>query len=522
MPTLTGYGGVAEIGGNKFLLEDGDCRILFDFGIAFGRQGQYFNELLRPRAARGLLDPLALDLIPPLEGLYRDDLALPGLWDRFRPHPLYRNMARDGRPALDAIFVSHAHLDHNGDLSYVDPAIPVCSTRVSAMIARAMQVTGVQGTEREMVATNPREPNDSGDLVSARKGVCRSRAHHFLDGDLSPEARALWSEALTTKAFDPGEARAFSGHVGGLRVRWWPVDHSLPGAVGLAVESSQGWIGYTGDIRFHGRAGAGTRRFAEELAALRPVALLCEGTHIDDAHPVYESSVLDRAYSLMQSAQGRLVIADFGPRNLERLFTFLELAARTGRTLLALPKDIYLLRCMSLADPAFPDPKTLPRLGVYADPKAAPRAWEKDIRAEWSARTVTAEGVCRAPGDFVLAWSLWDLNDLLDLEGIAGGIYLYSNSRAYDDEQAADLDRLRNWVKRMGLTLHGDPDDPAAVSLHSSGHASGPELLDFARTVRPQVLIPIHTERPEWWTEKLAGTGIAVRPPVVGEPISVG
>jgi len=35
--TVTGYGGVGEVGGNKFLLEDGEMRLFLDFGITFGR-----------------------------------------------------------------------------------------------------------------------------------------------------------------------------------------------------------------------------------------------------------------------------------------------------------------------------------------------------------------------------------------------------------------------------------------------------------------------------------------------------
>jgi len=35
MVSLTFYGGVDEIGGNKVLLEDGDARIFLDFGQAF-------------------------------------------------------------------------------------------------------------------------------------------------------------------------------------------------------------------------------------------------------------------------------------------------------------------------------------------------------------------------------------------------------------------------------------------------------------------------------------------------------
>ena len=36
MVTLTFYGGINEIGGNKVLLEDNGTRIFLDFGMSFG------------------------------------------------------------------------------------------------------------------------------------------------------------------------------------------------------------------------------------------------------------------------------------------------------------------------------------------------------------------------------------------------------------------------------------------------------------------------------------------------------
>jgi ribonuclease J len=522
---ITCYGAVEEIGGNKILLEDGGTRVLLDCGVAFGRQGQYFNELLRPRATRGLLDPLSLGLLPPLEGLYRDDLTPPGLWDRFQNHALYRDLRRgNGGPAVDAVFISHAHLDHNGDLSYLDPTIPVYTSKVSAFIARAMQLTGMSSFEREMTFVSPRSPTEIGVLASDRGSPYRARSHAFLDGALSEGAQAWWTNSPSpTKALEPAPAQAASGAVDGLRYRWWPVDHSIPGAVGLALETSEGWIGYTGDIRFHGKHGEATHRFATELAALKPLALFCEGTHTASKAPLTEIAIVQNALALLQETAGQLVIADFGPRNVERLLSFLYVATRAQRTLLVQPKDIYLLQAIALADPAaFPDPTRLPNLALYADPKAAPRLWERAIREDWQARTVSPEEVSRTPGEYILAWSLWDLNDLLDLEGITEGVYLYSSSRAYDDEQAADLDRLRNWVSLMGLTLQGDPDDPTTVRLHAAGHASGPELAEFVKQVRPQKLIPIHTEQPDWWQSQLADTGIKICLPQMGQPMAIG
>ncbi|HHF58898.1 MAG TPA: MBL fold metallo-hydrolase, partial [Thermoplasmatales archaeon] len=76
MVKLTFYGGVGEIGGNKILLEDGDCRIFLDFGVSFSRRSKYFEEFLPPRTANGIGDFLATNLIPDIRGVYREDLLV--------------------------------------------------------------------------------------------------------------------------------------------------------------------------------------------------------------------------------------------------------------------------------------------------------------------------------------------------------------------------------------------------------------------------------------------------------------
>ena len=74
MTSLTFYGGVNEIGGNKILLEDKDTKVFLDFGMSFGKNGMYFQGYLQPRSATGIIDYLGLNLLPNVTNIYRKDL----------------------------------------------------------------------------------------------------------------------------------------------------------------------------------------------------------------------------------------------------------------------------------------------------------------------------------------------------------------------------------------------------------------------------------------------------------------
>ena len=47
MPSLTFYGSVNEIGGNKFLFEADSTKLFLDFGMSFKIANQYFAEFLQ-------------------------------------------------------------------------------------------------------------------------------------------------------------------------------------------------------------------------------------------------------------------------------------------------------------------------------------------------------------------------------------------------------------------------------------------------------------------------------------------
>jgi ribonuclease J len=65
--SITFYGGIHEIGGNKFLVEDKDTKIFLDFGMQMGKANQYFAEFVNPRTCNSLGDLFEFGLLPKLK-----------------------------------------------------------------------------------------------------------------------------------------------------------------------------------------------------------------------------------------------------------------------------------------------------------------------------------------------------------------------------------------------------------------------------------------------------------------------
>jgi ribonuclease J len=524
MLNLTFYGGVDEIGGNKVLLEEGETTLFFDFGTSFARRYLYFEEYLKPRASAGLLDLLQMELLPPLRGIYRDDIAGEALWRRFESSPLYREFTIKG------VLLSHAHIDHSGYISFLRQDIPIYATAMSAFIAKAMQDSGKGDFEKEVCYSIPKEEVD-GVIQAAfwQKCPAEQRPFRVLDSQgLTPEALKFWQKnpggrGLQAKGLEVTQS------LGAFQLKHFPVDHSIFGATAFAVETGSGWVVYTGDLRLHGGRGYLSEKFIESATQLRPAVLICEGTNVErNQTERTEEEVYDKALETVKEAKA-LVIADFGPRNVERLLTFRQVAEETNRGLVIMAKDAYLLKAMRYVSQEVPDIKLDKVICIYKDAKARLDKWEEGIRKEYQAKLVTAEEIRNRQDSYILCFSFFDINELPDIMPQEGSIYIYSSSEAHNEEQAMDFRRLHNWLEhfkmgRIGLPVEVEPRKWETLEnergLHASGHASGPELLNLIRNIHPKTLIPIHTEHPDYFVRHLEGTGIEVCLPVYGERMS--
>jgi ribonuclease J len=283
------------------------------------------------------------------------------------------------------------------------------------------------------------------------------------------------------------------------------------------VETEAGWVVYSGDIRLHGAYGDKTRKFIADAKALSPAALIIEGTRAkhDDAHyQLSEADVEGQCHAASEDVNG-LIIADFSARNFERLDAFIEIAQATGRSLVVTVKDAYFLDAMRTVDGV----DRLSRVLVYGELKAK-GSKVKDSVEEQISQLVDPMEIAMHPWEHILCFSSYDMGNLLDIRP-EGGRYIYSSSEAHSEDQVFDFVRLHRWISRFGMDIRGFQEKDGQVTFepgyHASGHASAQDLALVVETIDPELVIPVHTLRPEFFRDM--DRKVAV--PIPGIPIDI-
>jgi ribonuclease J len=284
------------------------------------------------------------------------------------------------------------------------------------------------------------------------------------------------------------------------------------GCVAFLLRTSRGNVLYTGDLRFHGPEAGASESMLEAAKAEGVWLLLTEGTRLTSTERRTEQDVFDECLPAVRQTPGP-VIADFAPRDVYRLVTFLHVAQQTGRSLVVLPQDAYLLDALRGLHPLVPDPREEPVL-ILKERKATGTYSERDYQ-KWERQVLrwptvrTAEDLLPVRDRLILALSFWDIQDLVDLGVGEDSLYIHSSSEAFTEEQALDERRLGNWLDLLRVRQ--------TMRSHASGHAAQPDLVRMVNTLRPEVLVPVHTETPGAWQALVPG--VMVSEPVAGVPM---
>ena len=447
MTSLTFYGGVNEIGGNKILLEDKDTKVFLDFGKSFSRRAAYFEEYLNPRTSNGIVDFLTMGLVPDIKGVYRDDL-----------------MVMAGRkpeePDIDAVLLTHAHADHADYISFLHEDIPIHMGSACHLILKALSERASRTLEKEILDYKPRP-------YSLKDPPVKRKINEFRTGD--------------------------KFKVGSLEVEPIHVDHSVPGAYGFIIWTSEGPIAYTGDIRLHGTHSEMTTDFIDRAKEVKPIALITEGTRIADKEKEESEQLVYQESSKTVADTKNLVFADFNFKDVDRLMTFYNIAKQTGRKFVVKMNDAFFLKYLSqdkhLNVPNIDDEDIIIYLpkrgtGTYADSDYKGKDKEfLDLHNTW-----TAEQIAARPDKVLCAIGFYSFTALIDMKVKPGARYIHSSSEPYNEEQELSQDRLGAWIEHFGMQK---------FQSHCSGHARGSHLLAAVSEIGAKTLYPIHTEHPD-------------------------
>lgn len=524
MVKLTFYGGVDEIGGNKILVEEEDTRILLDFGTRMGYESEFFSEFLDTRANTALKDRLTIGILPKIPGIYREDLIRPdGLknitnstyprlldedsylfsLDKFETYEKY--LDRTGKPFVDAILLSHAHLDHTGAIGYIHPSIPLYCSKESEILIKAID-----------------------DVTSFKSKAIYSKSNEVgfnTDGSTFPQSPKIIHKDVKRGCQTLADQEQI--HIGIINIKHVGQDHSIPGASSYIVKASGKKILYTGDIRFHGRVPMTIGEYVNKVNDDIDI-LICEGTRIDSDKLLKEEEIEKRIFERISKTEG-LVFIDFSWKDTARYETIRNATLQAGRTFVINARLAYILNKLG----KYPKES---RVKIFLKRKTScfysPADYSKSkhefgLSTNWKTgiddlhykNGITAQDIMANPGNYVMMLSYFDLGQIFDLADSTGKIhksmFIKAQCEPFSDEMELDEERLINWLDKFGIEYElGETPIPANCSnpncsklrkrierAHVSGHASRPELIELIDRIHPKIVIPIHTQNPKAFEE---------------------
>jgi ribonuclease J len=396
MVTVTFYGGVNEIGGNKILVEDHATRVFFDFGQSFTCGENCYTGWLQPRSINGLGDYFEFDLLPQLQGLYGEDslqhTALPYV-----------------KPRYDAVFLSHAHFDHINHIQFIDPSIPVYLGEGTKLFLEAMEETS---------------------------SFSNYGQHPY-------------------RTFRTGRQST----VGDIVVEPIHVDHSIPAAYGFLIHTSDGTIVYTGDLRSHGPRSDMTDEFIEKAKNANPIAMICEGTRVveNETRTLYSEAQVKALSDDVVASTDKLVFFARYSRDMDRFRSVYHVTSTNDRQIVISPKIAYLLQKL-VADTRLdlPDPVTDDNILVYYKRKRSGQFDDKDYflwERAFMDKLVTYSDVHDNQRKFVMDLNFYQFTELIDIKPDPNSQFIHSMSEPFSEEDIEDH-VMHNWLDHFNITFH--------------------------------------------------------------------
>jgi ribonuclease J len=281
--------------------------------------------------------------------------------------------------------------------------------------------------------------------------------------------------------------------LGQLKVSLFAVAHSIPGAVGLVIDTPVGTVVHTGDYKLDETPAGGRTTDLARLRRLTPrgvLALLGDSTNADRPGRTPTEQVvgreLDRLFA--EARRGRIVIATFASL-LARLQEIMNLAAKHGRKVAltgrSLAENVALAR----------------ELGYLNVPEGL--LVEPDARVPDRQLVILATG---AQGEPRSALNRMAEGEHRQVQVRRGDTIIVSGGTIPGNEE--DVGRMLNKLFALGANVvYGK-----LATVHVSGHGSRDEMIEMLQTTRPRYVLPVHGETRHLHLHARLAEGTGVKP----------
>lgn len=271
-----------------------------------------------------------------------------------------------------------------------------------------------------------------------------------------------------------------SFNIGDIQVTPFLCDHSAFDSYMLLLECDGKRLLYTGDFRANGR-----KSFPMLLKRLPTVdILITEGTTLSRhyALTLTEHDLEERAVHIISQTETP-VLALMAATNIDRLVTMYRAAKRSKRLFL---EDTYTSLVAIAAGENIPNPITFSDVRVFL---TIPNEKQYAILQKFGKAKIGRSEIAKRRFVMCVRPSMRSYLDRLATEmSFDGGYLFYSMWDGYRNKP--DIEAFLSFAEDKGLHIK---------TLHTSGHADRAAFDALIRTVRPQYILPVHTENATWF-----------------------